>query len=64
MTIKELRDFIYENYFRQTGFTKESSYYSMKCQEKVLESFADKLTTININLISKAKNGKTIKNNY
>ena len=29
MTIKELRDFIYENYCRQTGFTKENSYYSM-----------------------------------
>ena len=64
MTIKELRDFIYENYFRRIGFTKESSYYSMKCQEKVLVSFTDKLTTVNINFISKEKIGKTIKNNY
>ena len=34
MTIKELRDFIYENYFNRVGFAKENSYYSMKCQKK------------------------------
>ena len=33
MTIKE-RDFIHENYYRQIRFTKENSYYSMKCQKK------------------------------
>ena len=33
MTIK---DFIYENYYSQTGFTKENSYYSIKRQKKRL----------------------------
>ena len=33
MTIKE-RDFIHENYYRRIRFTKENSYYSMKCQKK------------------------------
>ena len=34
MTIKELKEFIFENYFRHRGFTKESSYYSMNDQKK------------------------------
>ena len=34
MTIKELKDFIYENIYRQIGFPKENSYYSMKHQKK------------------------------
>ena len=34
MTIKELKDFIYENYYRQFRFLKEKSYYSMKHQKK------------------------------
>ena len=25
MTVKELKDFIFENYYRRTGFTKEKS---------------------------------------
>ena len=36
MTIKELRDFIYENYYRRIVFTKENSYYLMKHQKKNL----------------------------
>ena len=43
MKIKELSDFIYENYFSQTGLTKENSYYSIKNQKKDLLSFAPKL---------------------
>ena len=27
MTIKELKDFIFRNCYRQIGFTKENSYY-------------------------------------
>ena len=43
MTIKE-RDFIHENYYRRIRFTKENSYYSMKCQKKKdLLSFSTKL---------------------
>ena len=30
MTINELRDFIFGNYNKRTGFVKERSYYSMK----------------------------------
>ena len=41
--IKELRDFIYENYCRQIGFTNENSFYSMKRQKKDLLSFVTKL---------------------
>ena len=41
--IKELRDFIYENYYIQIGFTKENSCYSVKYQNKELLLFATKL---------------------
>ena len=34
MTIKELRDFIYENCYRRIGFPKENSYYSMEHHKK------------------------------
>ena len=30
MTVKELRHFIFENYYKRVGFIKKSSYYSMK----------------------------------
>ena len=44
MTINELEDFIYENYYRRIGFPEENSYYSMKHQKKNLKLFATKLT--------------------
>ena len=28
------RDFIYENYYKWIGFSKEDSYYSLKCSNK------------------------------
>ena len=34
MTINELKDFIFENYYKQIGFTKENSYYSIKDKKK------------------------------
>ena len=34
MTIKELRDFIYQSYYRRIGFPKENSCYSMKQKKK------------------------------
>ena len=34
MTAKERKDFLFENYYRRTGFTKENSYYSRKYQKK------------------------------
>ena len=30
MTVNELRDFIFENFYKQIGFAKGSSYYSIK----------------------------------
>ena len=32
--IKELKDFIYENYYRKTGFPEENIHYSRKHQKK------------------------------
>ena len=34
MSINEIRDFIFKNYCKRTGFSKESSYYSMKRLKK------------------------------
>ena len=34
MTIKEIKDFICENYYRRIRFTKENSYQSVKHQKK------------------------------
>ena len=34
MTVKELEEFIFENYYRRIGFTNENIYYSMKHQKK------------------------------
>ena len=30
MSVNEPRDFIFENYYKRTGFIKEGSYYSVK----------------------------------
>ena len=30
MYFNEIRDFIFENYYKRIGFSKENSYYSMK----------------------------------
>ena len=30
MSVNEIRYFIFENYYKRIGFSKESSYYSMK----------------------------------
>ena len=43
MTVKELKDFIFENYHQRIGFAKENSYYTMKHQKKKdLQLFAIK----------------------
>ena len=45
ITGNELRDFIFQNYYKQIGFAKENSYYSMNHQKKKdLQLFANKLT--------------------
>ena len=30
MQVNEIRDFIFENYYKRIGFSKENSYYLMK----------------------------------
>ena len=43
MTIKELKDFKLENYYRLNRFTKEKSYYSIKHRKKDMPLLATKL---------------------
>ena len=44
MFVNEIRDFIFENYYKQIGFSKENSYYSMKrLKQKELLLVANKL---------------------
>ena len=30
MSVNEIRDFFFENYYKRSGFSKENSYYSLK----------------------------------
>ena len=42
MFINEIRDFIFENYYTRIRFSKENSYYSMKClKKKFIEKIPD-----------------------
>ena len=34
MAVKDLKEFLFETYYRPTEFTKENSYYSMQHQKK------------------------------
>ena len=34
MKVNEIRHFIFENYYKRIGFSKENSYYYMKYQKK------------------------------
>ena len=34
MSVNEIRDFIFENYYKRIEFSKENSYYSMKRLKK------------------------------
>ena len=44
MSVHGMRDFIFENYYKRIGFTRESSYYSMKrLKRKDLLLLANKL---------------------
>ena len=35
VSVNKIRDFIFENYYKRIGFSKESSYYSMKRLKKI-----------------------------
>ena len=54
ITIKELKDFTYESYYRRMGFLKENSYYSIKHQKKKVLLLATKI----IENLSDATNAK------
>ena len=44
MTVNELRDFMFENYYKQIRFVKERNHYSMEClKRKGLLMLATKL---------------------
>ena len=43
ITIKELKDFFFQDYYKQIGIIKENIYNSTKRQKKDLVSFATKL---------------------
>ena len=44
MTVSELRDFMFENYYKRIRFVKERNYYSMEClKRKDLLMLATKL---------------------
>ena len=36
MTVNEIRDFVFENYYKIIEFSQEKSYYSMKRLKKVI----------------------------
>ena len=46
MSVNEIRVFVFENYYKRIGFSKENSYYSMKNQKekKALQWLAFTLT--------------------
>ena len=43
MSINEINDFIFENYYKQTEFSKENSHNSMKRLKKKILLIASKL---------------------
>ena len=43
MSVNEIRDFMFENYYKQIGFCKKNSYYSMKRSKKDLFLLTNKL---------------------
>ena len=56
MSVIDIRDFIFENYYKQIGFSKEISYHSMKrLKRKDLLLLANKL-------IEKVTDPATLKN--
>ena len=49
MAVKELQDFLFENYYRRIGFTKENNYYSVKhLKKKILKKLRNDLMLIKV----------------
>ena len=64
MSVNDIRDFIFENYYKRTEFSKESSCYSVKHLKKkdillLVNKLLEKVTDP-----QKQKISKTIRNNY
>ena len=74
MSVNEIKEFIFENYYKRIGFSKQNIYYSRKCLKiKNLLLFANKIIAKIPDLhnakekyksIKRKKNRKTMKNNY
>lgn len=58
MTVKELRDVIFENYYGRFGFPNENSYYSIKTQKK------NELSLLETKLIERIPNAANTKQYY
>ena len=43
MSVNEIRDYIFENYYKQTGFSQQSGYSMKRLKRKDLLLFANKL---------------------
>ena len=56
MSINEIKDFIFENYDKRIGFSKEISYYSMKCLK--IKKIIDARKQINRKKMSDPLNAK------
>ena len=54
--MKDLGEFIFENYYKRIGFTKEDNYYSLKKQRKDLVFLAINITKKNTRNLPKIKN--------
>ena len=53
MSVNDIRDFIFENYYKEIGFSKESSYSSMKhLKRKDLLLLANNLLANNLKAVS------------
>ena len=62
MKVNELRDFIFKSSYNRLGFSKENSYYSMKCHKKKdLQLFAIKLTEKMLDPSNAEKNNSYLK---
>ena len=76
MSVNEIKDFIFENYYKRIGFSKENSYYSIKhllkkdlllLANKLIEKIPDPRNAkehYQLCIRKKIKINKTIRNNY
>ena len=75
MSVNEIRDFIFENYYKQTDFSKEYCYYSMTRLKEKFYCYSETIQKIPNSRDSKEeyqlfirkekpKSIKTIKSNY